>query len=387
MRQALEDRLRRAPTLAEQGVWAGRLAAMDSARIDTIHGLCATILRANAAEAGIDPGFVVMDEVEAGILLDTVIENTMQQVVETGDPALALFAEYDRYNIESVLQEFVSTELPQLPADLFSHWQAEWTTTAAGYIDRLRLDEDFQAAVAWTSPGGWPQDDKLFAVWQACFPHFDTLFDPAESTNACVDAVRALGNNIKVNVGAQAKWGSKEVLAEAKDCLKLIRAKAQDAASMIGEPPGPLEAQAAVLLPLWVRLIHQTQVYYEVAKQTQGLLDFDDLEQRTRNLLLNYPQVRQRYQNVEFKHVLVDEFQDTNQAQWDIVRALADPQQPGCLFVVGDQKQSIYAFRGADVSVFGDVRQVLGTVGGDEVALARSFRRHQPLVDSFERHF
>src|SRR5579871_101716 len=56
--------------------WANRVAAMDSARIDTIHGLCATILRANAAEAGVDPGFEVLDEIEASVLLDGAIDDT-----------------------------------------------------------------------------------------------------------------------------------------------------------------------------------------------------------------------------------------------------------------------------------------------------------------------
>ena len=387
VRQALENRLRHASEAAAQRVWAGRLAAMDSARIDTIHGLCATILRANAAEAGIDPGFVVMDEVEAGILLDTVIDTTMQQVVEDDDLALALFAEYDRRSIESVLRRFVFATLPELPGDLFEHWQAEWETATAGHLERLRQDVDFQAALAWEPVVGWPQDDKLFAIWQACFPHFDTLLDSTASASQCVAALAALGDAIKVNVGSQANWGGKEILTEAKDSLKYIRASAQAAVGIIGDPPGPLEAQAAKLLPLWVRLIQHTQAAYRDAKNAQGLLDFDDLEQITRDLLLNYPQVRRRYQNAEFRHVLVDEFQDTNQAQWDIVRSLADPQQPGCLFVVGDQKQSIYAFRGADVSVFGQVRQTLSAVSGDEIALARSFRTHQPLVNTFNAVF
>ncbi|NDJ61682.1 MAG: UvrD-helicase domain-containing protein, partial [Chloroflexi bacterium] len=76
-----------------------------------------------------------------------------------------------------------------------------------------------------------------------------------------------------------------------------------------------------------------------------------------------------------------------NAAQWDIVRALADPNRPGGLFVVGDPKQSIYAFRGADVSVFAAVRRAICAVGGQEVALARSFRAHQPLVNCFNDLF
>src|SRR5260370_24153461 len=86
------------------------------------------------------------------------------------------------------------------------------------------------------------------------------------------------------------------------------------------------------------------------------LLDFDNLEALTRKLLRN-PDVARRYQGTEFRHILVDEFQDTNQAQRDIVEALAGFERPGSLFVVGDPRQSIYQFRGADVSVFAQVQK------------------------------
>ena len=64
--------------------WAARMGAMESARIDTIHGLCASILRANAAEVGIDPGFEVLDEVDARILLDDSIDDVLQAVSPCG---------------------------------------------------------------------------------------------------------------------------------------------------------------------------------------------------------------------------------------------------------------------------------------------------------------
>lgn len=103
------------------------------------------------------------------------------------------------------------------------------------------------------------------------------------------------------------------------------------------------------------------------------------------DLLAARPEVAARYHAAEFRHLLVDEFQDTNAAQWAIVSALADPDAPGSLFLVGDQKQSIYAFRGADVSVFHEARARLGPQA--EIALARSFRTHQPLVTAFNALF
>ena len=118
---------------------------------------------------------------------------------------------------------------------------------------------------------------------------------------------------------------------------------------------------------------------YRADKTERAALDFDDLEALTCDLLQD-DAVRDRYLGAEFRHVLVDEFQDTNAAQWAIIQRLADPAVPGCLFVVGDPKQSIYGFRGADVSVFEQVRGVIAAQGV-AVDLDCSFRSHRALVE------
>ena len=75
-------------------------------------------------------------------------------------------------------------------------------------------------------------------------------------------------------------------------------------------------------------------------------MDFDDLLLKT-NELSNYPETLSKYQNI-FKYILVDEYQDTNHSQYLIVKALSDKFQNIC--VVGDDAQSIYSFRGANIS-------------------------------------
>ena len=78
-----------------------------------------------------------------------------------------------------------------------------------------------------------------------------------------------------------------------------------------------------------------------------GAMDFDDLLLKTNELLSNYPETLSKYQNI-FKYILVDEYQDTNHSQYLIVKALSDKFQNIC--VVGDDAQSIYSFRGANIS-------------------------------------
>ena len=84
---------------------------------------------------------------------------------------------------------------------------------------------------------------------------------------------------------------------------------------------------------------------YEELRRAAGALDFDDLLIETVRLLREVPAVRQRYQQ-QFKHILIDEYQDTNAAQYAIVKSLVNPDKNIC--VVGDDWQSIYSWRGAD---------------------------------------
>ncbi len=391
VRLALEKRYREAVDSSQRDIWAGRIGDMDSARIDTVHGLCASILRANAAEAGVDPGFEVLDEVEARVLLDDVVEGVLQAVVHENDPAIRLLTEYEIYAVTRTLLEFIAVDLAPLPRNLRQTWQKQWEYQAAHVLDALTLVTYPVLVRHWHPEPDWPREDKLFGMWERCWLNFDQLNRSKTSDEdgipLMLDALKGLVSDIKLNVGAASAWGGKERLQDLKAELKAIREAAAAALKQIGDPPGEADDKAEELLPLWVSLIHRAQTAYWKAKQDDSLLDFDDLERLTRQLLQKYPAVQARYRANEFKHILVDEFQDTNAAQWDIVRGLADINRSGSVFVVGDPKQSIYRFRGADVSVFDQVRGRILDAGGQDVALARSFRTHQRLVECFNHLF
>ncbi len=384
VRQALEDRLRAAPDSGARALWAARLASMDSARIDTIHGLCAALLRANAAEAGLDPGFAVLDQTEAAVVLDDALDAALQTALD--DPtsgAPLLFEQYDASSLRAALESFIATDLPALPADPFAVWQALWEADTAAALDALCADPAFVEAANWSPPGGWPgPGDKLGAAWETAHASLDVLFGPYP-LEARFQALSALGA-VNRSGGSKANWGGEDIVRESRAALAVLQT-AGKAVPAAAEPPGPPDRQAAELLPLWYRLIAWAQDAYRAAKRRLRALDFNDLEQLTVDLLARQPDVAARYRAAEFRHLLVDEFQDTNAAQWAIISALANPDTPGSLFLVGDQKQSIYAFRGADVSVFHEARARLGPQA--EIALARSFRTHQPLVTAFNALF
>ncbi len=367
----MRDRVRRyLQTRAEMSPEAERrLAAMDSARIDTIHGFCATILRGNAAEAGVDPGFTVLDEIEAAVLLDDALDDTFRTLA-ADDPALALFTEYGERAVREEIARLLPMPLELPPGDLFAYWLDEWMRHAHAqtgiFQERIREIECFEPVGA----------DTLSSCWQVCAQVIDWFAAQAQPARLIdyleqIDQIAALrlpGNPAKV-------WG--EDGAAAKAALRAIRDLAKGAQAAVGSPPGPADQRAARLLPLWLALVARVRQAYQAAKDERGALDFDDLETRTRDLLRDHEDVRARYRGAEFRHLLVDEFQDTNAAQWEIIGALAAPEQPGRLFVVGDPKQSIYGFRGADVSVFERVRREIGR----QIDLDTSFRTHGRLVE------
>ncbi|MEP7292008.1 MAG: UvrD-helicase domain-containing protein, partial [Chloroflexota bacterium] len=357
--------------------WAARLSAMDSARIDTIHGLCASILRANAAEAGVDPGFAVLDEIEARALLDDALDDAFR-TLDPGDPVLELFAEYGERAVRAELRHLVAADLGELPADFFTFWLDQWLTDAHSLIAR------FQQQIFAVERFGAVGSDVLSLGWQVCGDALDWFSSQIEQQplHIYLDVVAQIAD-LRLPGAPAKQWG--EDGAAAKEAFKFIRNLAKDTLDEIGAPPGAFDQRAAHLLPLWSSLARRVRDFYRAAKDERGALDFDDLESLTCDLLGN-EDVRARYLGAEFRHVLVDEFQDTNAAQWSIIGRIADPQQPGCLFVVGDPKQSIYGFRGADVSVFEQVRSLIAA-RRPPVDLSTSFRTHARLIECFNSLF
>jgi DNA helicase-2/ATP-dependent DNA helicase PcrA len=116
---------------------------------------------------------------------------------------------------------------------------------------------------------------------------------------------------------------------------------------------------------------------YEALLKQSNALDFDDLLLRAARLLREAPQVRQRWQN-RFQYLHVDEYQDTNRVQYDLLRLLTNERQNVC--VVGDEDQSIYRWRGADVSIL--LSFARDFTGAKVVRLERNYRSSQNILDA-----
>ncbi|MCP9439152.1 MAG: UvrD-helicase domain-containing protein [Nitrospira sp.] len=142
------------------------------------------------------------------------------------------------------------------------------------------------------------------------------------------------------------------------------------------------------LLTLLLPLVRQVRASFV----QQGWLSFDGLLARARTLLYQHPSVRERIKR-EYRAVLVDEFQDTDPVQYEIVLALSErlgeyatrwqelSLEPGKLFIVGDPKQSIYAFRRADIEAFDRVVEKIKDDGGVVLTLTTNFRSDAAVLE------
>ncbi len=127
------------------------------------------------------------------------------------------------------------------------------------------------------------------------------------------------------------------------------------------------------------KLLDAALAEYREAKAQRAALDFSDLLLLTRELLTKHRPARDHLAN-QLQAIMVDEFQDTNRVQRDLVLALHGSRRGG-LVVVGDRKQSIYGFRGADIAVYEGLAQRLMQSGAREHVLRRSYRTHANLLE------
>lgn len=148
-------------------------------------------------------------------------------------------------------------------------------------------------------------------------------------------------------------------------------------AAVLDAELAPIDVDLARLFPVLRSAFAWADARYAALKREQDALDFDDLEAGALALLSERPDVLERWQ-AEVTALLVDEFQDTNARQRDLIQLLNG--RRGRLFIVGDAKQSIYRFRGADVAVFRAERERIGQAGGACLDMAMSFRAHKGLV-------
>ena len=341
----------------ERPRWQALAAELDAARIGTIHGLCATLLRGHPAEIGLDPEFEVLDENQAARLRAEAIDVALAWAATDPD-AVHIFTVLAGQTVRDLIDAWLAARsdtlvaFERLSADPLTAWseacrrwlieqlqQPAWadalhdvnSITAKNASDKLDVGRRAAVTAAQAAQHALKQGDWLSAL----------------------EPLSVLRGSLKTNVGAKANWADGD-LERAKAAMKALAEYFDESLAPLIDPKKPvnweLDRQAAAILPQLHRLFDQAALDYRRLKDQARAVDFDDLENGAARLLSTQAEVRAYWQS-EIQAVLVDEFQDTNERQRAIVYHLAgfQPGQTGSgrgLFVVGDAKQSIYRFRG-----------------------------------------
>jgi ATP-dependent helicase/nuclease subunit A len=384
-RKQLHQLLLKASSPAERQSWVELDAQMDSARIGTIHSLCAEILRSHPAAAGLDPRFIVVEENKTAALRAQAVQETLVWGVQQPE-ITGLYSVFSIRRLEELLGTFLSKRLDVSPGSFDPDKLVEVISPA---LLRFLQDDvtisvctelcEAQAGHTLLDDAG----DKLAAQVGELLSRLDaaeTALEKDDSTGAALALFQARRENMKLNVGK--KGHTREALQELRDRYDLLLGPWLGGSGAKDPPPDPqVEADILDAMPLLAQLYLKALGLYRKALDEQSGLDFDDLEAGTVTLLRD-PAIR-AYWQAEIAAVLVDEFQDTNARQREIILGLCG-EQPGRLFVVGDARQSIYRFRGADVNVFTGLQAQIKQQGGQAIDLDRTFRAHPILLEGLE---
>lgn len=360
--------------------WARARRDLALATVGTFHSFCATQLRRLAPLAGLDPAFTVLDDSDARLLFDEASEAAVLEALVVGTASIRLLVD------EFGLSDDKPKGLIRLASDVLSRLSEDGLDPAGlddGRFDDARAVERFESACESLrrAAGSLDTHKSLVEPREAFLAALSSVTpDQAEPLLDRLTAIRKSFRKPRGDAGL-----SVESLDEAIEAFAVATAG----------------LRAAPLGRAFVALLTEIDGRYRSAKEAQDALDFSDLQRTLRDLLARSPEARRALKD-RIDALLVDEFQDTSRLQLDLVALLAESRageasvdgagaaeavtfEPGLLCVVGDRKQSIYEFRGADVAVFsGLVEAATGPRSGGAPArieqLTRSWRSRPALV-------
>jgi len=325
---------------AEGGAARARevLPSIAGAWVTTIHGFCNRLLSAHPVAVGLDPRFRVLDAPEAGRAAAEAFDLALEELLAAGDGEREeTLAAFDVAGLRSVVTD--------VHAELRSRGEAEPALPTAP-------EPDVAAALAAAA-----------AAARECLAEVKPGSDPHVLLSRAL--VELEGDPDLETLAALRSESKAKAIGPYREAIEAATSRVAEAGA-----GGRAYRHVAELLSLFSR-------QFTAAKQRRAGIDFEDL-QILAVRLLERTETGAAYQ-ARFSHLLVDEFQDTNRLQLRLVEALHGP--AGQLMVVGDELQSIYGFRHADLDVFRERRRrVAAAPDGETIELSGNFRSRPEVI-------
>ena len=350
------------PDLAEaRRLFARAIETPGGLKVQTIHSFCAALLRRFPLEAGVPMGFAELDDRSARALRARIVED----MAEAGDPVLAdLIALQSGDGLDKFLAGLSEADFadPPDPAAIGRALDLPAGLTADALLAQVftGVEGDLFDALIPVLRAGKATDQKLAATlaegnWR----------NPGMADLWLLCGCLLYGGSAKIPFGAKIgdlptkalrEGPAAPLMPDLEDLMERVEAARPHACA--------LDATGATLA--LHRFGHAFTRRLAREKAAHGWLDFDDLIRRSAQLLRDSSMAQWVLWRLDggIDHILVDEAQDTSPGQWQVIRRLTEEftsgigahAHPRTLFVVGDPKQSIYSFQGADIAVFEEMR-------------------------------
>jgi len=363
-----------------------------SANISTIHSFCITILKEYAPEAGIDANFYPIDQIISNELIDLSVEEVFQTAIRDTDLSYEFMYLVRILGSKSFLMNALKEAILHrrnilaLSDDLYLKSKEE-----IGEIFNSRFEKDAFELL-----------DEIIREGISCIERINRAIieSDANNKNAVIIADYLDGLSSKqIKMKLARLFQIQKVMItstensvrkvgylnknrnvyeyEIKQIEKLFEQIAPFADIDIS---GKSEIELAEFGKTLTHLFKLVLSYYEAKKKSKSYLDFEDILLLTEKIIKK--KSVQSYLKEKYKYIMIDEYQDTNELQYDIVMPMLENLKKGNLFVVGDEKQSIYMFRDADLEVFDRTKRDIENcrMQGKNVILPHSFRMYPQLV-------
>jgi ATP-dependent helicase/nuclease subunit A len=406
MRQRIVDRLKEASRLSEFDAarWRDVKERLGDIAVSTIDAFCLQLLREFPLEADVDPGFDLADNTEVPRLVGESLDQALRicrAIAREDDDVALVFAQLGERRLRAGISALLDRRLvaPHALRRFLQRGPRDVTAATACIAASARLRGIFTGV-----RGGL---DSFFADGPRHHAEFGMLAadvrglrgesvmlarEEQAAFRALIDRLRAyfLTQEGKPRADKFAGTGFVADDCDSPDAWKRHRAAAAQIAPAVHEAIRSFRRDLNAILSRGVWRIFAIALHqYQHTLESHALLDFSGVLERAVQLLKDLDEFAESRLRLEarHRHVLVDEFQDTSRAQWELVRQLvrswgegfgaADAAIAPSIFIVGDRKQSIYGFRDADVAIVDEAALFIDALrpgGAPRQAITVSFR-------------
>lgn len=370
------------------------------APIMTFHSFCSQILREFAIEANLDPGFLILDEKSAGAIRKEAYDQVLSTPGDrkTRDALVRLLTRIDSFNLQKMLS--VIEENREWFSDLFSRAEEEDSTPLIRqWQEFVKTTRDTAITTFFAKPDTIRdvqdllryarryegEKDVAVSYLAEVSPYLIVMGQNSHPDELLMAVSGFLQVKVSGNAGNGKIWdlGDRSRMRTAKkrltDNLKEIEPifhLSIDEHSLLTTSTLSFFRDLAQVARAYLRILDQE-------KQKVSGIDFGDIISYTHRFLHQNQELVSRHIRPRIRYILVDEFQDTDPAQFEIVSAIIGDLNPDMksLCIVGDPKQSIYLFRNADVTRFKEAQhRILSDCSGKAIHLDTSFRSCREVI-------